>query len=78
MLCLCSTRVKSGNFGHQVNWDIHLQIVNILMRRFSIIKILNKQCRSPNLADRPKLPDFTLHRTSWTLAGISLEKSRWR
>ena len=19
-------RVKSGNFGHQVNWDIHLQI----------------------------------------------------
>ena len=26
-------RVKSGNFGHQVNSDIHLQTVEIQMRR---------------------------------------------
>ena len=26
-------RVKSGNFGHQVNSDIHLQTVEMLMRR---------------------------------------------
>ena len=26
-------RVKSGNFGHQVNLEIHLQTVEIQMRR---------------------------------------------
>ena len=70
-----STRVKSGNFGHQANSDIHLQTVEIQMRRLlvriftvclvnlfviPIIRIRNKQGRCPNLADRPKLPDFTL------------------
>ena len=29
-------RVKSGNFGHQVNSDIYLQIVEIQMRRLLI------------------------------------------
>ena len=28
-----SSRIMSGNFGHQVNSDIHLQIVEIQMRR---------------------------------------------
>ena len=28
-----TNRVKSGNFGHQVNSDIHLQTVEIQMRR---------------------------------------------
>ena len=27
-----SVRVKLGNFGHKVNWDIHLQTVEIQMR----------------------------------------------
>ena len=27
------SRVKSGNFGHQVNSDIHLQTVEVQMRR---------------------------------------------
>ena len=27
------SRVKSGNFGHQINLDMHLQIVEIQMRR---------------------------------------------
>ena len=31
LVCLC--RVKSGNFGHQVNSDIHLQTVEIQMRQ---------------------------------------------
>ena len=30
------SRVKSGNFGHQVNLDIHLQTVEIQMRRLLI------------------------------------------
>ena len=35
------TRVKSGNFGHQVNSDIHLQTVEIQMRLMSrLIEIL--------------------------------------
>ena len=29
---LICTRVKAGNFGHQVNLDIHLQTVEIQMR----------------------------------------------
>ena len=28
-------RVKSCNFGHQVNWDMHLQTVKILTRRLA-------------------------------------------
>ena len=28
-----SSREKTGNFGHQVNSDIHLQTVEIQMRR---------------------------------------------
>ena len=52
-------RIKSGNLGHQVNSDMHLQTVEIQMRRLikiftvclvslfciPIIKIYNKQCR---------------------------------
>ena len=30
------TRVKSGNFRHQVNSDMHLQTVKIQMRGFSL------------------------------------------
>ena len=57
-------RVKSGNFGHQVNSDIHLQTVEIQMRLIRIfivclvhlvfipiIKIGNKQGCCPNLPD---------------------------
>ena len=33
IMYLQSMRVKSGNFGHQVNSDIHLQTVEIQMRR---------------------------------------------
>ena len=56
-------RVKSGNFGHQVNSDIHFQTVEIrLIRIFTvclvnlvffipIIKIGNKQGCCPNLPD---------------------------
>ena len=33
-----NARVKSGNFGHQVNSDKHLQTVEILMSR--LIRIL--------------------------------------
>ena len=33
-------RVKSGNFGHQVNSDTHLQIVKILMRRLLMTRLI--------------------------------------
>ena len=61
--CVCFTRVKSGNFVHQVNSDIHLQTVEIQMRRLliriftvclvnlsfiPIFEIWNKQGRYPN------------------------------
>ena len=32
--------VKSGNLGHQVNSDIHLQIVEILMRRLLMSRLI--------------------------------------
>ena len=34
-----SIRVKSGNFGHQVNSDIHLQTVEIQMRRLIKVEV---------------------------------------
>ena len=33
-------RVKSGNFGHQVNSDIHLQTVEIQMRRLLMSRLI--------------------------------------
>ena len=33
-------RVKSGNFGHQVNSDIHLQTVDIQMRRLLMSRLI--------------------------------------
>ena len=33
-------RVKSGNFGHQVNSDIHLQTVEIQMRRLHMSRLI--------------------------------------
>ena len=33
-------RVKSGNFGHQINSDIHLQTVKILMRRLLMSRLI--------------------------------------
>ena len=54
-------RVKSGKFGHQVNSKIHLQMVEIQIRIFTvclvnlsfnlIIKIWIKQDRCPNYPD---------------------------
>ena len=35
-----STLVKSGNFGHHVNSDMHLQIVEILMRRLQMSRLI--------------------------------------
>ena len=35
-----SIRVKSGNFGHQVNSHIHLQIVVIQMRRLLMSRLI--------------------------------------
>ena len=35
-----NSRVKSGNFGHQVNSDIHLQTVEIQMRRLFICLVI--------------------------------------
>ena len=35
-----SSRVKSGNFGHQVNSDIHLQTVEIQMRRLLMSRLI--------------------------------------
>ena len=32
-------RVKSGNFGHQVNSDIHLQTLEIQMRRLLMSRL---------------------------------------
>ena len=32
-------RVKSGNLGHQVNSDIHLETVEIKMRRLLLIRM---------------------------------------
>ena len=71
-----SCRVKSGNFGHQVNSDTHLQTVEIQMRRLRLIRIftvclVNLFCYSNNLSMKqtrslsvftwcPKLPDFSL------------------
>ena len=36
----CKYRVKTGNFGHQVNSDIHLQTVKILMRRLLMSRLI--------------------------------------
>ena len=36
----CKDMVKSGNFGHQVNSDIHLQTVEILMRRLLMSRLI--------------------------------------
>ena len=33
-------RVKSGNFGHQVNLDMHLQTVEIQMRRLLMSRLI--------------------------------------
>ena len=33
-------RVKSGNFGHQVNSDIHLQTVEIKIRRLLMSRLI--------------------------------------
>ena len=33
-------RVKSGNFGHQANLDIHLQTVGIMMRRLLMSRLI--------------------------------------
>ena len=33
-------RVKSGNFGHQVNSDIHWQTVEIQMRRLPMSRLI--------------------------------------
>ena len=35
-----TNRVKSGNFGHQVNSDIHLQTVEIQMRRLLMGRLM--------------------------------------
>ena len=35
-----NTRVKSGNFGHQVNSDIYLQTVEIQMRRLLMSRLI--------------------------------------
>ena len=37
---LAQTRVKSGNFGHQVNLDIHLQTVEIQLRRLLMSRLI--------------------------------------
>ena len=39
VLCV-SYRVKSGNFGHQVNSDIHLQTVEIQMRQLLLSRLI--------------------------------------
>ena len=36
---ILAIRVKSGNFGYQVNSDIHLQTVEIQMRRLLISRL---------------------------------------
>ena len=36
---VCQSRVKAGEFGHQVNSDIHLQTVEILMRRLLMSRL---------------------------------------
>ena len=38
--CYSAIRVKSGNFGHQVNSDIQWQTVEILMRRFFMSRLI--------------------------------------
>ena len=43
-----TNRVKSGNFGHQVNSDIYLQTEEIQMRRLLMSRLIRI------------LPDFTL------------------
>ena len=35
-----TARVKSGNFGHQVNSDIHLKTVEIQMKRLLMISLI--------------------------------------
>ena len=35
-----NSRVKSGNFGHQVNSDMHLQTVKIQMRRLLMSRLI--------------------------------------
>ena len=35
-----SVRVKSGNFGHEVNSDIHLQTLEIKMRRLLMSRLI--------------------------------------
>ena len=37
---ICHTRVKSGNFQHQVNSDIHLQTVEIQMRQLLMSNLI--------------------------------------
>ena len=38
--CLQCVRVKSGNFGHQVNSDILLQSVGLQMRRLLMSRLI--------------------------------------
>ena len=38
--CLENTRVKSGNFGHQLNLDMYWQTVEILMRRLLMSRLI--------------------------------------
>ena len=40
MVKLTTPRVKSGNFGHQVNSDIHLQAVEIQIIRLLISRLI--------------------------------------
>ena len=40
LLCYKNGRVKSGNFGHQVNSDMHLQTVEIQMRRLLMSRLI--------------------------------------
>ena len=38
--CMIKYRVKSGNFGQQVNSDIHFQTVEIQMRRLIMSRLI--------------------------------------
>ena len=39
-ISITANRVKSGNLGHQVNSDIHLQTVEIQMRRLLMSRLI--------------------------------------
>ena len=55
------SRVKSGNFGHQVNLDIRLRTVEIQMRWLFTVCLVNLFFHSSNknIKQRMSLSEFT-------------------